>query len=142
VRMCSPATSRSPGHRCSRGAVEPYRRHFHGWVGRSGSTRWGCAGSRATGCGLSSSGPSGSWRGIGGWRTGRSARLALRVLVVGPTPCGTSPGRASVSLFFLTVSFRSTSKWACTRAVGPPPATDVGKLLRDRDRRSPIVGGR
>jgi hypothetical protein len=53
----------------------------------------------------------------------------LRVRVEGPTPCWHVAGRASVSLFFIDVSFPFDEHWACTRAVGAPPAPDIAPLL-------------
>ncbi|WP_405475275.1 DUF6603 domain-containing protein [Streptomyces sp. NBC_00009] len=53
----------------------------------------------------------------------------LRVRVEGPTPCWHVAGRASVSLFFIDVSFPFDEHWACTGAVGAPPAPDIAPLL-------------
>lgn len=53
----------------------------------------------------------------------------IRVRVEGPTPCWHVAGRASVSLFFIDVSFPFDEHWACTGAVGAPPAPDIAPLL-------------
>ncbi|MEV5081173.1 DUF6603 domain-containing protein [Streptomyces sp. NPDC056159] len=53
----------------------------------------------------------------------------LRVRVEGPTPCWHVAGRASVSLFFIDVSFPFDEHWACTGVVGAPPPPDIAPLL-------------
>lgn len=53
----------------------------------------------------------------------------LRVRVEGPTPCWHVAGRATISLFFLDVSFPFDEHWACTRQIGAPPAPDVTSRL-------------
>lgn len=53
----------------------------------------------------------------------------LHVRVEGPTPCWHVAGRATVSLFFIDVSFPFDEHWGCTGQVGAPPARDVAPLL-------------
>ncbi|MFF0435355.1 DUF6603 domain-containing protein [Streptomyces sp. NPDC004327] len=53
----------------------------------------------------------------------------LRVRVEGPTPCWHVAGRATVSLFFIDVSFPFDEHWACTGAAGAPPPPDIAPLL-------------
>ncbi|NUP24397.1 MAG: hypothetical protein HOZ81_51765 [Streptomyces sp.] len=53
----------------------------------------------------------------------------LRVRVEGPTPCWHVAGRATLSLFFLDISFPFDEHWACTRQLGAPPPPDVAQRL-------------
>ncbi|MFH8838487.1 DUF6603 domain-containing protein [Streptomyces sp. NPDC017868] len=53
----------------------------------------------------------------------------LRVRVEGPTPCWHVAGRATVSLFFIDVSFPFDEHWACTGVAGAPPPPDIAPLL-------------
>ncbi|MEV0172156.1 DUF6603 domain-containing protein [Streptomyces sp. NPDC050803] len=61
---------------------------------------------------------------------GRSlCSVDLRVRVEGPTPCWHVAGRATLSLFFLDISFPFDEHWACTRQIGAPPPPDVVQRL-------------
>jgi hypothetical protein len=53
----------------------------------------------------------------------------LRVRVEGPTPCWHIAGRASVSLFFIEVTFPFDEHWGCTGQVSAPPPPDVARRL-------------